>query len=88
MSYHASSSALPEQDAHGGDDLPTYDELAAQHGPNSRYLYRIGFDGVQVLIALYSRFGRWREWIEKRCVWLDDSTIRMSLTGAIDHLAT
>ncbi|KIY42883.1 hypothetical protein FISHEDRAFT_68270 [Fistulina hepatica ATCC 64428] len=28
-------------------DLPTYDDLAVQHGPNSR-------------------FGRWREWIEKR----------------------
>ncbi|KAH8096706.1 hypothetical protein BXZ70DRAFT_1032823, partial [Cristinia sonorae] len=30
-----------------GDDLPTYDDLAVQNGPNSR-------------------FGRWREWIEKR----------------------
>ncbi|KAH9855078.1 hypothetical protein C2E23DRAFT_901961 [Lenzites betulinus] len=38
---------LPEQDQLGGDGLPTYDDLAAQHGPNSR-------------------FGRWREWIEKR----------------------
>ncbi|KAI0776186.1 hypothetical protein BD413DRAFT_688386 [Trametes elegans] len=37
----------PEQDQSGGDGLPTYDDLAAQHGPNSR-------------------FGRWREWIEKR----------------------
>ncbi|KAI3610592.1 hypothetical protein WG66_006830 [Moniliophthora roreri] len=31
----------------GADELPTYDDLAAQAGPNSR-------------------FGRWREWIEKR----------------------
>ncbi|PCH40941.1 hypothetical protein WOLCODRAFT_99593 [Wolfiporia cocos MD-104 SS10] len=38
---------FPEQDEQGGDDLPTYDDLAAQHGPNSR-------------------FGRWRQWIEKR----------------------
>ncbi|KAI9068443.1 hypothetical protein FKP32DRAFT_1618597 [Trametes sanguinea] len=38
---------MPEQDPSGGDALPTYDDLAAQHGPNSR-------------------FGRWREWIEKR----------------------
>ncbi|KAI0375924.1 hypothetical protein BV20DRAFT_985111 [Pilatotrama ljubarskyi] len=38
---------MPEQDQSGGDALPTYDDLAAQHGPNSR-------------------FGRWREWIEKR----------------------
>ncbi|KAI9000755.1 hypothetical protein BD414DRAFT_472660 [Trametes punicea] len=38
---------VPEQDQAGGDGLPTYDDLAAQHGPNSR-------------------FGRWREWIEKR----------------------
>ncbi|KAI0938160.1 hypothetical protein AcV7_003433 [Taiwanofungus camphoratus] len=39
--------AFPERDEHGGDDLPTYDDLAAQHGPNSR-------------------FGRWKQWIEKR----------------------
>ncbi|KAI1796124.1 hypothetical protein LXA43DRAFT_937701 [Ganoderma leucocontextum] len=38
---------VPEQDQSGGDGLPTYDDLAQQHGPNSR-------------------FGRWREWIEKR----------------------
>ncbi|KAI0082509.1 hypothetical protein K474DRAFT_1655296 [Panus rudis PR-1116 ss-1] len=37
----------PERDQYGGDDLPTYDDLAVQHGPNSR-------------------FGRWKEWIEKR----------------------
>ncbi|KAK7033592.1 hypothetical protein VNI00_012829 [Paramarasmius palmivorus] len=39
-----------EQDrdlGNGADELPTYDDLAAQAGPNSR-------------------FGRWREWIEKR----------------------
>ena len=28
---------VPEQDEAGGDGLPTYDDLAAQHGPNSRY---------------------------------------------------
>ncbi|TBU47263.1 hypothetical protein BD309DRAFT_952396 [Dichomitus squalens] len=38
---------VPEQDQSGGDGLPTYDDLAQQNGPNSR-------------------FGRWREWIEKR----------------------
>lgn len=38
---------VPEIDQHGGDDLPTYDDLAVQNGPNSR-------------------FGRWREWVEKR----------------------
>ncbi|OBZ70500.1 hypothetical protein A0H81_09681 [Grifola frondosa] len=27
---------VPERDKYGGDDLPTYDDLAAQHGPNSR----------------------------------------------------
>ncbi|KZT71553.1 hypothetical protein DAEQUDRAFT_763780 [Daedalea quercina L-15889] len=38
---------LPERDEQGSGDLPTYDDLASQHGPNSR-------------------FGRWRQWIEKR----------------------
>lgn len=28
---------LPEQDVGGGDDLPTYENLAQAHGPNSRY---------------------------------------------------
>lgn len=28
--------AVPEIDQQGGDDLPTYDDLAAQNGPNSR----------------------------------------------------
>lgn len=27
---------VPEQDQSGGDGLPTYDDLAQQHGPNSR----------------------------------------------------
>ncbi|KAI0346907.1 hypothetical protein BDW22DRAFT_470158 [Trametopsis cervina] len=27
----------PEVDKHGGDDLPTYEDLAAQNGPNSRF---------------------------------------------------
>lgn len=26
----------PEQDQEGGDDLPTYDDLAEKNGPNSR----------------------------------------------------
>lgn len=29
---------VPEIDQHGGDELPTYDDLAAQNGPNSRYV--------------------------------------------------
>lgn len=28
--------SIPEVDQHGGDDLPSYDDLAAQNGPNSR----------------------------------------------------
>ncbi|CAL1700203.1 unnamed protein product [Somion occarium] len=28
---------MPERDQHGGDDLPTYDDLAVQNGPNSRF---------------------------------------------------
>ena len=28
---------FPEQDVGGGDDLPTYENLAQAHGPNSRY---------------------------------------------------
>lgn len=43
MSYY------PEQDETGNGALPTYDELAAQKGPNSR-------------------FGRWKNWVEKRFV--------------------
>ncbi|KAJ7265399.1 hypothetical protein B0H12DRAFT_1179995 [Mycena haematopus] len=39
-----------------GDDLPTYDDLAAQEGPNSR----------RVFFLRRYRFGRWRGWIEKR----------------------
>ncbi|TFY57224.1 hypothetical protein EVJ58_g7158 [Rhodofomes roseus] len=38
---------FPERDEQGSGDLPTYDDLATQQGPNSR-------------------FGRWRQWIEKR----------------------
>lgn len=29
--------SVPEQDRGGGDNLPTYEDLAAQNGPNSRY---------------------------------------------------
>jgi hypothetical protein len=29
---------VPEVDQHGGDELPTYEDLATQHGPNSRCL--------------------------------------------------
>lgn len=48
MSESSYIPANPEVDQYGqGDDLPTYDDLAAQNGPNSR-------------------FGRWKEWIEKR----------------------
>ncbi|KAA1466563.1 hypothetical protein DENSPDRAFT_831416 [Dentipellis sp. KUC8613] len=32
-----SGQLAPEQDRDGGDDLPTYDDLAEQHGPNSRF---------------------------------------------------
>ncbi|KAI0322494.1 hypothetical protein OF83DRAFT_1161187 [Amylostereum chailletii] len=32
-----SSTNYPEQDAVGGDDLPTYDDLAERHGANSRF---------------------------------------------------
>lgn len=27
---------VPERDQYGGDELPTYDDLAVQNGPNSR----------------------------------------------------
>lgn len=39
MSEHPDSyiPAIPEVDQHGGDELPSYADLAAQHGPNSRY---------------------------------------------------
>ena len=30
---------IPEVDQHGGDDLPTYEDLASQNGPNSRYFH-------------------------------------------------
>ena len=29
----------PEVDQQGGDDLPSYEDLAAQHGPNSRCVH-------------------------------------------------
>ncbi|EKM59490.1 uncharacterized protein PHACADRAFT_191858 [Phanerochaete carnosa HHB-10118-sp] len=29
--------SIPEVDQHGGDDLPTYEDLASQNGPNSRF---------------------------------------------------
>ena len=41
---------VPEIDKHGGDDLPTYDDLAAQNGPNSRYalLIPLGIRALQL----------------------------------------
>ncbi|KNZ76436.1 hypothetical protein J132_10411 [Termitomyces sp. J132] len=42
-----------ENAPNGQDGLPTYNDLAAQHGPNSRRRNA-------------SRFGRWKSWIEKR----------------------
>lgn len=30
--------AFPERDQQGSGDLPTYDDLASQHGPNSRWV--------------------------------------------------
>lgn len=43
--------------------LPTYDDLAAQNGPNSRWIY---YRLVTYSINTGARFGRWRGWIEKR----------------------
>lgn len=40
-----------EQDSHGtsgNNELPTYDDLAEQNGPNSRYLKNTGLVGVDV----------------------------------------
>ncbi|KAF8638526.1 hypothetical protein AX17_002069 [Amanita inopinata Kibby_2008] len=52
MSKEQDSYIEQDQSTFGGpNDLPSYDELAAQNGPNSR----------RVVI-----FGRWRGWIEKR----------------------
>ena len=51
MSYRPDPSfPLPEKDAYGGDNLPTYDELAAQHGPNSRYA-QSSMDGLLMVTA-------------------------------------
>ena len=38
---------VPEQDVGGGegDSLPTYENLAEAHGPNSRYGYSSSFQG-------------------------------------------
>lgn len=30
---------IPEVDQHGGDELPSYEDLAAQNGPNSRHAH-------------------------------------------------
>ena len=35
----SSSADILEQDVGGGDNLPTYENLAEEHGPNSRYGY-------------------------------------------------
>ncbi|KAF8076773.1 hypothetical protein FPV67DRAFT_1605191 [Lyophyllum atratum] len=57
-----------EQDSsapNGQDELPTYDDLAAQNGPNSR-----------PVPSSKRAFGRWRGWIEKRAAerYLDVSS--------------
>jgi hypothetical protein len=30
----------------GGNELPTYDDLASQNGPNSRYVAELRFDAL------------------------------------------
>lgn len=57
-----------EQDSQGpGDDLPTYDDLAAQSGPNSRLVAsECMYSRHGCLFSISSRFGRWKGWIEKR----------------------
>ena len=64
MSYQDQGFNGVEQDRGGvGDELPTYDDLAASQGPNSRCVdlcvYRRRADRP-------FRFGRWQGWIEKR----------------------
>lgn len=50
------------------NELPTYDDLAAQNGPNSRSDYSMRSKSEEISdSANQYRFGRWREWIEKRC---------------------
>ena len=57
----------PEQDASGNGDLPTYDALAAEAGPNSRLVHcPSGCCRKSQVAVLCSRFGRWRQWVEKR----------------------
>ena len=50
----------------GPNELPSYDELAAHNGPNSRHVTTSeSFSTVTDAINDH-RFGRWRGWIEKR----------------------
>ena len=65
----ASDERFPEQDTEGGDNLPTYDDLAERHGANSRYVRRGRLLPLQHSshACTGTRFGRWRSWIEKRC---------------------
>lgn len=60
--------SIPEVDQYGGDELPSYDDLAAQNGPNSRCLSIVTdiSSDVQLILSSWLRFGRWRAWIEKR----------------------
>ncbi len=37
----------------GGDELPTYDDLAAQNGPNSRYAFYCGSTTPQVTECIF-----------------------------------
>lgn len=58
-----------EQDVGGGegDNLPTYENLAQAHGPNSRYGYSPISGFIVFSLSLVScRFGRWKSWVEKR----------------------
>ena len=60
---------IPEQDvgAGEGDNLPTYENLAEAHGPNSRYDRGTApFEARSTHRFSSSRFGRWKGWVEKR----------------------
>jgi hypothetical protein len=48
----------------GPNELPSYDELAAHNGPNSRHVL-VHSKSLMTNINEH-RFGRWRGWIEKR----------------------
>jgi len=54
-----------EQTTPGGGELPAYDDLAQQHGPNSRHVSPVELTHAHDQSC---RFGRWKDWIEKRSV--------------------